>query len=62
MWDIDFVRICKISKLLNKDCAMNMNPSYHKSLVYAWQIWDSCEKPLLNLDSYFWHSEKYKVK
>jgi len=63
MWDIDFMRICKISKLFNnKDCAMNTNPSYRKSLVHARQIWDSYGRPLPNLDSSLQHSKNCKVK
>jgi hypothetical protein len=41
---------------------MNMNPSYCESIVHVRWIWDSYDRPLPSLDSFIWHSEKYKVK
>ncbi len=61
MWDIDFVRICNLLKILNKDCDLGMKPSYREYLAHACRIWDAYQQPHSNLDVYFRHFDKYKV-
>lgn len=41
MWELDFVKIIKMSKNLNKDCNLLTKSSYHESLSHAHRIWIS---------------------
>jgi hypothetical protein len=42
IWDIDFVKICKLSKILNKnDRNFNTNLLCRENLAHAWRIWDT---------------------
>jgi len=44
---------CNLSKVLNnKDCALNMKPSYRENLAHIHKIWDAYEKLLSNLDAF----------
>jgi hypothetical protein len=62
VWDINFVKICNLSKVLNnKDSVLSMKPSYRKNLANVCQIWDVYEKSLPNLDAFLQHSKEYKV-
>jgi hypothetical protein len=51
MWDMNFVRICNLSEILNKDCDPGMKPSYKENVAHAHQIWDA----------FLQHFYKYKV-
>jgi len=62
VWDTNFVKICNLSKVLNnKDCALNMKPSYMENLAHIHKIWDVYEKLLSNLDAFIWHTKEYNV-
>ncbi len=62
MWDMDFVRICNLSKILNnKDCDFGTKPSYKENLAHACRIWDAYEWPHPNLDVSLRHFDEYKV-
>jgi hypothetical protein len=42
VWDIDFINICILSKILNnKDYDLGMKPSYREKLVHTQRIWDA---------------------
>jgi hypothetical protein len=34
-WDMEFVKICNLSKNLNKDCDLGMKPFYKENLAHA---------------------------
>jgi hypothetical protein len=51
VWELDFVEVMKMSKILNKDCNMSMKSSYCESLTHVHQIWISYDKLTLNLDN-----------
>jgi hypothetical protein len=61
MWDTNFVRICNLSKSLNKDCDLGTKPSYRENLTHAFQIWDTYEWTCPNLDASLRHFNEYKV-
>jgi hypothetical protein len=61
VWYIDFVKMCELSKILNKDCDLNTKPSYRENFVHAQKIWDAYQRPCLNLDAAFQHTKEYKV-
>jgi hypothetical protein len=42
IWDTNFMKICKLSKILNnKDCDFNTKPLYRENLANACRIWDT---------------------
>jgi hypothetical protein len=46
VWELDFVKLVKLSKNLNKDCNLSTKPSYHESLSHTHQIWISSDRPI----------------
>ncbi len=38
VWELDFVKVVKMSKILNKDCNFSTKSLYHESLSHAHQI------------------------
>jgi hypothetical protein len=62
VWELDFVKIVRMSKILNKkDCNLSTKSLYYESLSHACQIWISYDRPTPDLDGSMHHSEKYKV-
>jgi len=62
VWNTNFVKMCNLSKVLNKkDCGLNIKPSYKENLAHSCQIWNTYFKSLPNLDVLFCHFEEYKV-
>jgi hypothetical protein len=55
------VKICKFSKMLNKDFDLNTKPSYKENLAHVQRIWDAYQKPRLNLNASLQHTKEYKV-
>jgi hypothetical protein len=61
VWELDFVKIIRMLKKLNKDCNLSMKSSYHESLSHVHQIWISYDMPTPYLDGSMCHNEKYKI-
>jgi len=57
------MKMCKLFKILNnKDCDLNIKPSYMENLAHVRRIWDAYQRPRLNLDVFFQHTKEYTVK
>jgi hypothetical protein len=61
VWKLDFVKIVRMSKNLNKDYNLSTKPLYHENLTHGRRTWVSYDKPTPYLDGYLRYSEKYKV-
>jgi hypothetical protein len=55
------VKICKLSKIFNKDCDLNIKPSHKENLAHVRKIQDAYRRPCSNLDASLQPTKEYKV-